>query len=397
MTVFSPDWFVINQRKLQYIANTPILGREILHLLSIKRNTGQVVQITPNSITFLKDYNYLNEPIYQQSLFINNLIENRLRKEFNPIWKLLHGWDTKFANRLIPALNLGFDTFIPDTGNPGTTSVNAYIQNSASPASTSWSNLHNNTTGNFTGSPTNGPLYIINSSSDFPAAPWIRILRSFFHFDASALPAGTIASAKIVFSGTAKTDTLLGGAVGVYQSTAAANNQIVNGDYDQLGTILFSNKINTADFSIVGDNEFLFNATGLATISAAVLKYGFREANWDAPNVEPTWADTVTSRVDGDFAAGTNPVELIITFTTPSPTNTIPIEVNLGGLTSLVQNNLYVLPPVRAIILSDQDLEISNDTSFTDIETVSAQAFKVVTGGFLRCTAGDALVSLKRY
>lgn len=112
--VFDKHWFKENQRTLLSLLNSPI-GGLVRRGLWIKDNLP-VVKITPDSVHILLPDGKIRATVYSNKQYAKALHVN-----YKPIWEAFHWWDMKLANRLIPAWNLGFDTFTsqPDssTGN----------------------------------------------------------------------------------------------------------------------------------------------------------------------------------------------------------------------------------------------------------------------------------------
>lgn len=130
--------------------------------------------------------------------------------------------------------------------------------------------------------------------SDSTADEWERIDRSIVLFDTSAIPDGaTIVSATLSVYGESKTENEFdpSGAINIYASAPASEDDLVAGDYDSLGTTpLCDTAIAQGDFVVGGRNSFVLNAAGLALISkTGITKFGLREVNYDNADVEPTW------------------------------------------------------------------------------------------------------------
>lgn len=337
---FSRDWFATSPWawRLRTALNTPGLGpalRARLDLGGGRSLAGRIVALDTHGVHVWRDCTPQGDPILQFHCWGQPRVAQAVATVGAPLWHLLHQWDC-VGERMaawhprLAWLDAGFATFgpvSPDTGNPGATTVDAYVQRAATG---SWATIHDNPNGTFTGDGNADPFAIIQSGAS--AGFWDRILRSFLHFDASTLPAGTVTAAQIVLEGTAVLSGIAGCALNIYASTAAAANQIGNADYDQLGTTAFSTSITVAAWNTSGSNTFAFNAAGLATISPAILKYGAREANFDAPDIEPVHPGSAqATRFEGDYAAGTVPPVLTITYTVPGGYGAGPPVLRLGG------------------------------------------------------------------
>lgn len=339
---FSHDWFATSPWawRLRTILNTPGIGAALRWQLGLHRRgqilPGLIAALDSHGVHVWRDCTPQGDPIVQFHGWALPRVAQAVARTGAPLWQLLHGWDQLVGERLaarhprLAWLDAGLATFgpvSPDTGNPGTTSVDAYVQFTA--AFDTWAAYHDAATGTFTGDAGADPFCIIDAENAVPQ--FSRILRSFLHFDASSLPAGTVTAATLTLFGTAVTETLAGCALGIVASTAAAANQIVNADYDQLGATLLANTIATGAWNTSGDNVFTFNGAGRATISAAVLKYGAREANFDAPDISPSPGGVESVRIEGHYAGQANPPELLITYTVPGGGWARPPVLRLGG------------------------------------------------------------------
>lgn len=79
--------------------------------------------------------------------------------------------------------------------------------------------------------------------------------------------------------------------VNIYASTPASNIDLVNADYQELGSTPFCDTpITYAGFS-EGYNVFALNVAGRSAISKTLIsKFGIQNANYDVAQVEPTWS-----------------------------------------------------------------------------------------------------------
>jgi hypothetical protein len=73
------------------------------------------------------------------------------------------------------------------------------------------------------------------------------------------------------------------------------------------------------------------------------------------------------------------------------PRETLPVS----GSMTFVQNTVYALPARAVTIFSDLQLEISNIVGFTTNSTIAATTPTKVSGLFVRCTTGAALVATR--
>ena len=154
---------------------------------------------------------------------------------------------------------------------------------------------------------------------------WTGMFRGIFLFDTSALTAAAVISAATQsLWGTAKQNENSGSPdINIYSSAPASNTQVVAGDFDSLGTTPYADTAVTyAGWSTTGNNNFVYNATGLAAISkTGITKTGCRNANYDVANSAPTWnVANASDGVTGDWAdqTGTNQdPKLVVNYSLP--------------------------------------------------------------------------------
>lgn len=207
-------------------------------------------------------------------------------------------------------------TVYPEAGT-GATSVDGDAYHFFS-AGTSWATVQSATGDTTDGDSATPDSIQINSSTD-SGNKWRLILRLFFHFDTSSIPdTDSISAATLSIQGSSKSDGLsISPTLNIYQSTAASNNTIIAGDYDQVGTTAFSSNITFAGFSTSAYNDWVLNASGLSNITkTGTSKFALRESAYDAPNVEPAWVSGTNSNmfvIMADAVGTTTDPKLVIT------------------------------------------------------------------------------------
>lgn len=173
---------------------------------------------------------------------------------------------------------------------------------------------------------------------------WMQLGRGILLFDTSALPDNaSIQSAVLSLYGCAKIDQLgITPNLNIYSCLPNSNTDIIAGDFDTLGFIPYCDTpISYAAWSLVGYNDFILNAAGLAAISkTGITKLGTRNANYDVAGVAPpNWANQQSSYLycyTADKGGGYRP-KLVITYITISVT-TLPASelrsssANLNGI-----------------------------------------------------------------
>jgi len=179
-------------------------------------------------------------------------------------------------------------TFYPDA-NPESTSVDGRVRH-IDTAGLSWAAI-TSAAGN--ASDANSAIsraYAIRADGN--TDEWDLIDRGIFLFDTSAIDDGdTVTSA--TFSLVPSTVINEGSVAGlnVYSSNPASDTNVVNGDFDSLGSTEFSTTVNSSDLTTEVYEDFILNASGIAAIDeTGITKLGTREANYDATAIAPTWS-----------------------------------------------------------------------------------------------------------
>lgn len=236
-----------------------------------------------------------------------------------------------FIEKLVNKAIAVTEAFYSDS-NPETTTVDGRCTHYNSSGDT-WSNIRN-------GSGIGGDVQDTTTQDEgtflqaHGSNNWQQIARTIFLFDTSSIPdTGAIQSATLSIRGYYKEDPQSWGiGLNVYSSNPSSNTSLANGDYDSLGTIPFSSTIEYDDFSTSGYNDFSLNANGIANISkTGVSKFGMREANYDAANIEPTWASSAMAYFAvryADYSGTDNDPKLVVVY---SSSPTAPTELRVEG------------------------------------------------------------------
>lgn len=224
-------------------------------------------------------------------------------------------------------------TVYPDPGTGATTVDGRIYYGNAVPQS--WATVHDSANSGPNGAitPATDPNAILGYQ--YAVTGLFQIDERFFAlFDTSPLTAGaTISAATLSLFGEAtNTSDDSGGAVAVaaniYSSSPASNNNLVTGDYSQVGTTAYSTNIAYASWSTTAYNDFVFNASGLAAISkTSISKFSARDAVYDVANSPPpTAAGSFTSMGSNtaDASGTANDPKLVITYSLPSTQNQQP-------------------------------------------------------------------------
>ena len=190
------------------------------------------------------------------------------------------------------------DTFYLDPGTGQTTVDGLLLHYDAN--GTSWNDL---VTGQGTSAqPDTTQSYFMVIETD--TTSWKNCWRSMFLFDTSSIPDGNIIeSATLSLNGTSKFDSLSATpSVNVYSASPASNNTLTAADYSQVGSTEFATAISYNDWLTNGYNDFILNASGIASIDkGGISKFSIR-SNYDANNSPPTWSSNSGSGIVGDYA-----------------------------------------------------------------------------------------------
>jgi len=228
-------------------------------------------------------------------------------------------YTTDLANVEFP-IHIGASaTYYPDAS-PETSSVDGDC----------WAeDLNGDSWANIRGHPGDGAgdtsVAISNMFKDYDADEWTSLLRGIMVFDTSGLADdATVTGATLSIYGRYKQeDWDINAALNVYSSAPATPTAVVAGDYDSLGTTAYCDTPILMDNWDITDynNNFVFNATGIAAVSKTVATPLGIRFTFDAENSEPAHSGTIYKRNEmqswsADGGASYKP-KLIVTYTTP--------------------------------------------------------------------------------
>lgn len=216
-------------------------------------------------------------------------------------------------------------TVYPEAGAGGSnTTCDGLIVNFRS--GTSWEAVRNQTEGTVvdTAGTGNTVMQIYYSSGSSARA----IARAFYAFDTSSLGAdASITSAIISIWGTSKNDaTSSAYNTCIVASTTADDNNLVLGDFDNVGATPLSNVKAYADFSVTGYNDYTLTEDGKGAISKdGISKFALRNKNYDIDNVQPPSFASVAAAVSmsGTYADNTgtdNDPKLVVEYSASAVT-----------------------------------------------------------------------------
>jgi len=235
---------------------------------------------------------------------------------------------SEFAKAVYPVEIGATGTYYPDA-HPETSSVDGACRNGDAGNPLTWDTLHDATSGDEAqDEAADGAFIYYSSHAD--ADKWKYMRRGFFLFDTSALPDDAlILVATLSIYGGAVDTSPWNALVKIYASSPANNDDLILDDFDAVGTTPFCDTgISAGSWSIAGYNDFSLNASGIAAISkTGVSKFSARDANWDVPDIEPTWSDPAVSYIECYYAERGNGFKpkLVVTYADISITDT---EVN---------------------------------------------------------------------
>lgn len=166
-----------------------------------------------------------------------------------------------------------------------------------------------------------GENYLFRVRNSTTSSQYSEFLRSFQLFDTSTLTAGAIISSAVfsVFFTTGD-NTVASGGANVVSSTPANTNNLVTGDYNNVGSTRFSTDKTYAGITGSAYNDFTYNASGIAAIDkGGISKFAIRSV-CDIDNAAPTWVGAGAQGYYLSYFAdhGSNLPKLVVTFTLPS-------------------------------------------------------------------------------
>ncbi len=246
--------------------------------------------------------------------------------------------------------------------------VDGTIQN-AGGSGVSWSTVRSASTGNYS-SPDSSAGSVVQIAANQTDNTYV-IIRSFFLFDTVSLPdTDVISNASISLYMTARSTsqplaTTSDHSIVLLQSSPAATNTLVDGDYDQVGLLNSptegSNRYHiNNDFTMNQRNDVVLNSNGLSWINkTGITKFGFRHTA-DVDNVQPTQQNGAWSGINIYFAeqSGTSQdPKLVIEHTFPNDAPTEPTSLLAEGQTN----------PVNVTDSTPEFSAIFNDTNSADV------------------------------
>lgn len=280
------SWFEIQQPLLKWIANTDY-GRD---LLCIDKDFPQIQKIGKNYVrSEIEPGTHITD--FRIGAKWANVIRFRW-KEFQEYaeeyYRLTHGVPQAFPVATVPGYAYATETFYPDAGEPGTTTIDGtYDRTISGTTSANWDTVHDSTASNSVDATSSENTCVRSRSGGGETS----IIRALFLFDTASIDdAATITSATFSLYGTGSTNDDNDGDdwITVVQSNPASNTEMAVGDFDQVGDAIDNpteaidngDRIDIGSYSTSGYNDFPFNSTGLGWVdSAGITKLGVREGH----------------------------------------------------------------------------------------------------------------------
>ncbi len=326
--LFDKNWFQQHQRGLLFLCNAPVIKYWFRWVLRIHHNvpfSSYIYTLEPNSYTIYLGVFLTKKGLckkYKRDFRTHNKFSKRLYHAFYPLWVTFHIWDL-FADHYAPKLSFGFSTLTvyPDPSTGATTVDGMVGRNNVDEV---WASLRGGA-GNAS-DPTGQTAQILIATAPLSLSQWSALQRAIFLFDTSSLGSTAIISAAtLTLHASTKIDSeVITPDIDIYTSTPAANNTLANSDYAQLGTTSQTGSpVTYANWPANADVVFTLNSTGRGNISkTSITKFGARNANYDAANIEPFWTGTGLSSYlefyTADRAGTTSDPHLDVTYTLPA-------------------------------------------------------------------------------
>jgi hypothetical protein len=278
-------------------------------------------------------------------------------------------------------------TFYPDS-NPESTSVDGVVLR-LSLHGESWSTLVSSA-GNY-----NSDAYhndgIVSIISDNDTDNWESLSRAIILVDTSGLPdTAVITGGTLSVWGEVKNDTLnIAPDINIYASSPISNTDLVDADYQNLGTVAFSTPIAYANWSVSGYNNFTLNAAGLAQISkVGVSKFGVRNANYDVASITPAWSHSGNYMSELNFYTAEQPgnsqdPKLVVTYALPPSVTTQ--EATVTSNTTATGNGNITDTSGLNVDLRGFEWDINSGVPYSNNATDSGN---FTTGAFTKALTG---------
>lgn len=118
--IFDADFFKEHQKTLLGLLNSPI-GGSIRRGLWIPDTQYPIAKLTHDSYHVRLPGNKFRAVIHS-----NKQHTEAIHRNYRPLWERIHAWDMRFANRFMPALNMGFDSYSSQPDD--TTGIDTFLE-----------------------------------------------------------------------------------------------------------------------------------------------------------------------------------------------------------------------------------------------------------------------------
>lgn len=338
--VFGKEWFKNPkiQYKLLWLLNHSSYFRKDLGIQECDLPNGEkITEITPNSFSYGDRYFMQDGKLMLErttDFRTHNKFAKRLYYGFLPIWNLAHKFDMSVANRIVPAINLGFDTLTAYPVSGANSPVDGYARRDVAGGGESLSSIRSGagTTSSATSTTINLSL---NVSVTATTNNFTSLYRTAYCFDTSFLTSSaSISAATMSLYGSYKTNTLGGNPeYDIVSLSLGSTDNVTSTDYANLGSTPFSSKTYNA-WSSSAYNDFSLDSNGISNVNkTGVSQFGGR-LNWDTDNsFDGTWAinsSTQMTSYSADY--GANEPKLVVTYTLPASGGGSPHNMLLMGI-----------------------------------------------------------------
>ena len=304
MQVFSEEWFERHQDTLLSVLNDRPFRRWSRWLLRISRHDcpigTDITQLGPNRFSY-GDRRVVEggrvSLLRTTDFRCNDKFSRRLYHGLHPLWRTMHAWDAMLANRLAPALNLGFDTLTAYPSYPVTNTCDGVVGQDGglstwhniriTPGNVALTSFGSNNLGGY------GEPWIWTTDPYSPVS-FTSFTVPLYLFDTSSLGAGStiLGAVESLYWNTTGAGWLFNlpyASFTVVSSSPASNTVINFGDIATLGTVPFCDTPLPINSVSLGYNSWAFNMAGLAAISKiGITKTAIRDVNYDLADVPPS-------------------------------------------------------------------------------------------------------------
>jgi len=238
-------------------------------------------------------------------------------------------------------------TVYPDAGT-GNTTVDGYMSRvNAFQSGESWSVIRAGA-GTLSDDTATGAVAIrVDYTDDDADGTFRSVSRSGATFDTSTLTANAVISAATLslYAGNKSNQNISAPAINIYSFSPASNNALVDADYSDFGSTVYSTEISYANWTLESYENFALNTTGKAAISlTGISRFGVRESNYEATGSTPStnqYGVTRMAAYGADETGTTKDPKLTVTYTLlDKPTVTTQAVTAINGAGGTFNGNI---------------------------------------------------------